>query len=274
MKLTLLTIVLDGMPWIASHWPELKKLDFDWQWLVAEGVSAPVGCTSWCAQQAPRLSEDGTTGYLDTLASYEPRVKVFRKELWQGKVAMLNFALKRESEPCLLVQADSDELWTAEQLAQLRELFLKHPKKNAAYFWCDYRLGPGVRITSRDTYGNQSSYEWLRAWRWEPWMSFKSHEPPVMAGADGKPIAINAFTHAETAKHGLIFRHEAWSTREQVARKAAFYGSAANKEHGQHYKDAVAGWERLQRNRKWPVKVKEFLPWVDEKCEAEKVQGP
>ena len=269
MKLVVFTLVLDGMPWIADFWPELRKLDFQWEWRVVEGVAAPQGCTSWCERIAPRLSDDGTTGYLDSIASFDPRIKLFRRELWHGKAAMCNAALGRMAEPALLLQADSDELWTAAQLTELRRLFITNPKKNAAYFWCDYRLGPNVRITSRDTYGNNSSYEWLRAWRWEPWMSFKTHEPPVLCDHDGKPIPLNAFSHAETEKSGLVFRHESWSTRKQVEFKSRYYGSASNKDHGADYKDAVTKWEAFQRNTTWPTKVKNWLPWMDERTEAD-----
>src|SRR6185503_8916213 len=90
MKLVFLTIVLDGMPWVTRHWPEFERLDFDWQWHVVEGAAANTACTSWCAPIAPRLSNDGTTQYLDALASYDHRVILHRKELWQGKLDMVN----------------------------------------------------------------------------------------------------------------------------------------------------------------------------------------
>lgn len=265
MKMVLFTLVLDGMPWIAEHYPVFRTLPFEWEWHVVEGVAAPDACTRWCAQQVPRLSEDGTTGYLDSIADLDPRIKLHRKDLWHGKVAMCNRVLQRMADRCLLVQIDSDEIWTAEQLTKLRALFIKHPKKNAAYFYCDYRLGPGISITTRNTYGNNTAYEWLRAWRWEPWMRFKTHEPPVMDG-----MTMNAFMHDETERLGLVFRHESWSTRKQVEFKARYYGSAANKEHGADYKDAVERWEKLQRNTVWPTKVRDWLPWADEKAEAVK----
>lgn len=273
MKLVFFTLVLDGMPWITEFYPQLRQLDFDWQWVVVEGVAAPEKCTSWCGQQAPRLSEDGTTGYLDSIASYDKRIVLYRKELWHGKVEMCNRAIHQTSEPCLLVQADSDELWTAAQLTTMREMFLKQPAKNAAYFRCHYMLGPRIEIMSRGGYGNNESYEWLRAWRWEPGMRFKTHEPPVMETLEGKAVPLNAFSHDETKKAGLVFRHESWSTLEQVKRKAAYYGTSANKEHGKDYKNAVEGWLRLQENTTWPVDLKDFLPWVGDGVEANITRG-
>jgi hypothetical protein len=269
MKLVVLTIVLDGMPWITRFWPELEKLSFDWQWHVVEGVAAPDACTSWCREQVPRLSEDGTTGYLDSIASFDPRVILHQKELWHGKVAMVNEPLSRMTESCLLLQADSDELWTAEQLTKLRKMFLAEPNKNAAYFRCRYRVGRGIEIVGHECYGNQSSYEWLRAWRWEQWMKFKSHEPPVLANLDGSPVPVNAFLHKETEETGLVFRHEAWSTEAQVRFKCDYYGSPASKEHGKDYEKGLEGWRKLQANRNWPVQeLAEFLPWVGKGVKA------
>lgn len=267
MKLCLLTIVLDGMPWITRHWPEFEKLDFDWQWHVIEGVARNTACTSWCAPATPRLSNDGTTGYLDSLADYDHRVILHRKELWQGKREMVNAPLRVMHEPCLLVQVDSDELWTAEQLTRLRQLFIEQPEKNSARFHCDYRLGPNIHITSRGGFGNHDDYEWKRAWRWTPGMLFASHEPPAFERFVERP-----FTYAETEATGLVFRHEAYSALKQVTAKSRFYGSPNNKQ-GHLYANAVEGWQRLQRNRVWPVTdLKQYLRFVGAGVVADLVQ--
>jgi len=265
MKLVFLTIVLDGMPWVTRHWPEFERLDFDWQWHVVEGAAANTACTSWCAPIAPRLSNDGTTQYLDALASYDHRVILHRKELWQGKLDMVNAPLRIMHEPCLLVQVDSDELWTAEQLTRLRQMFMDHPDRNCAHFHCDYRVGPNVHITSRNGFGNNDAYEWKRAWRWTPGMLFASHEPPAFA-----QLVEHPFTHGETEAAGLVFRHEAYSTLKQVAFKQTFYGSPNNKK-GHLYANAIEGWQRLQRNRTWPVDLEKFMPWVGSGVVADKI---
>jgi len=256
MLLEIITLALDAQPWITLHWPELVKLPFRFRWNIVEGVAANVKDTSWCSQLAPRLSKDGTTQYLDAIAACDPRIVIHRKEFWQGKTSMMNEPIRFMHEPCLLLQMDADELWTAAQLIEMREMFIQNPDKHQALFWCDYRVGRNIRITSRNSYGNNSGYEWLRAWRWSPGMFFASHEPPNMAGCP-----MMTLTHADTEKRGLVFRHESYSTRAQVTFKVSFYGSSNNPK-GHLYRDAVEGWERLQRNRKWPVnELKEFLPW-------------
>lgn len=268
MMLEIITIVLDGMPFIAHHHREFEKLPFPFRWHILEGVAANTLCTKWCAPMLPRLSNDGTTQYLDALAAYDYRVIIHRKELWQGKLAMVNEPLRYMHEPCLLLQVDSDELWTVEQLMKLRQMFIENPEKNCAYFRCDYRVGPNVRITSSEGYGNNSAYEWHRAWRWHRGLQFQSHEPPVLGNFQPKP-----FTHAETCEAGLVFRHEAYSTEKQVAFKQRFYGSAANPK-GHLYRDAVAKWRALQLNTKWPVDLKEYMPWVGEGVAADQIVKP
>jgi len=266
MNLEILTIVLDGMPFIAHHWRELEKLPFRFRWNIVQGVALNVNCTSWCNQIPPRLGLDGTPQYLASLAASDPRVILHTKEQWQGKLAMVNEPIRFMYEPCLLLQMDADEMWTAEQLIAMRQMFLDHPDKHQALFWCDYKVGPDLCITSRNTYGNNSGYEWLRAWRWKPGMSFASHEPPNLAGCP-----MMTLTHADTEERGLVFRHEAYSTKAQLAFKETYYGGANNPK-GHLYRDAVAGWERLQRNRKWPVnELKEFLPWVGDGVTVDRI---
>jgi hypothetical protein len=256
MKLHIITIALDAMPFIAMHLPVFRALPFPWTWTIIEGVAAPSFCTKWCNEIAPRLSKDGTTQYLDSIR-FDTRVRVFRSELWDGKVSMVNKALKHIHEPGLLLQVDADELWTADQLIKLHDLFTRDPSRNMAWFYCRYFLGPDIVITSRSNYGNNVEYEWQRAWRFEPGMKFRTHEPPVIEDIRPKP-----FTHAETERAGLVFDHMAYVTEAQLRFKEHYYG----------YPDALAHWRKLQHNTKWPARVRDFLPWVEDKAVAERIR--
>lgn len=254
--LTVLTIVKDGLPWIAQHYQELKRSGLDWQWHVVEGTAAPEACTAWCASQPPGLSTDGTTEYLNTLVASDTRIVLHRSELWHGKISMVNEPLKYIWQPCVLLQADADEMWTADQLRSIVQMFQDNPERNAAYFMCRYFLGPDVIISTRGGFGNHLDYEWLRAWRFNPGMRFKTHEPPSM---DGQPP--NAIMHDQTEALGLVFDHMAFATEAQVLAKVKYYGSAANKV-GHLYATALEGWHRLQDNQTWPATVRDFLPFV------------
>lgn len=259
MKLHIATIVLDGMPQIRWHLPILDQLQIPWHWHIAEGAAANVKDTSWCKPQASRLSRDGTTEYLNSLASH-PRVSLYRKQLWNGKVEMFNTMLANIKEPGVILQMDSDECWSAQQLKDLVTLFdtPEFSNKNCAYFYCRYYVGMNIVITSENTYGNKPG-EWLRAWRFTPGMKFERHEPPIMANFRAVP-----FLREMTAEQGLMFQHFAYCFPEQVAYKEKFYG----------YTNALAQWHRLQANKVWPVKLRDFLPWVKDEAVADLLWKP
>ena len=266
------TLALDAMPFVTWIYPELAKLQFEWEWHVMEGVAAPSNCTSWVRQMAPRLSNDGTNGYLRELASFDRRVLHHEKEIWPGgKVQMCNVPLRHLHEPRLLWQIDADEIWKAEQITTMRNLFIRNKAKNCAWFRCRYFVGPDVVLTNRDGFGNNGAYEWVRAWKISPGHRFETHEPPKLGG--DQPFVPIPFTRDETEKEGLIFDHYAWATETQVAFKSSYYGSSNNKEHGADYRDAVKGWRALQRNESWPVtEVNAYLPWVGAGVTTERTQ--
>jgi hypothetical protein len=255
MKLHVISICLDAMPWIAYHLPVFNTLDLDWHWHVVEGVGRNILDTSWVKGIPPRLSIDGTTEYLDSIKSHK-RVTIYRKPQWEGKVAMVNAPLMEIKEPGIVMQVDSDELWSKAQIEQIVYMFNAHPSRDMAQFKCRYYMGPDTVITSENTYGNHLDYEWYRAWRWAPGMLFEKHEPPVMQGTNG-----NKFSIAETVAEGLVFEHYAYATEEQVAFKERYYG----------YAGAVEQWNKLQANKVWPTSLKNFCKWVKDDAIVDKL---
>lgn len=266
MILHFFTIVKDGQPFISLHYPVLRQLSHDWTWTVVEGTAAPEADTSWVAPSTPGLSADGTTEYLESLCAFDRRVRHLKGAWWHGKAAMCNAACELIQEPGLLWQIDADELWTADQIGLMAQMFISDKKKNAARFFCRYFVGPDIAITSRNGYGNHPQYEWNRVWRVQPGIRFKTHEPPCLENFEERP-----FHHKETEKAGLVFDHLAYATEKQVAFKAEYYGSPNNKK-GELYKGALAGWTRLQENNKWPVTdLSEFMPWVGKNVIANRI---
>lgn len=252
MKLCLFTIVLDGMRFLPAQFYTFNRLRIPWMWYVVEGAAANVADTSWCCRQSPRLSNDGTTQFMDELSRSHPNVKHFPKAWWEGgKVQMCNRALEAIHEPCVLMQMDADEMWTAEQLERIVAKF-EHSNIAAARFYCNYFVGPNIVTIGENCYGNNPG-EWLRAWRFTPGMTFERHEPPVLRGVDGVYLY-----REDTRGDGLVFDHYAYTFYEQVAYKEQFYG----------YTHAMQRWCRLQANTQWPCKLKEFLPWVDDRVLA------
>lgn len=275
------TIVLNGEPFIRHHIQVFQGLPFEWHWHIVEGVAALKHDTAWSLANGGRIddgfhlggrSKDGTTDYLDELQqAYPGQVTVYRKPLgsfWDGKLEMVNAPLVNLQGPCLLWQVDVDEYWTGDQIATCRELFMAHPERKAAFFWCHYYVSPELIITTRDRYGNNSSFEWLRAWRYEPGDRWISHEPPMLGNRwfqlkaflrrlRGRPVKVrlarlNAFRHDVTEARGLVFTHLAYVIPEQLAFKEQYYG----------YAQAQELWRRLGRETRLPVLLKQYFAWV------------
>ena len=252
MKLEIFTIVLDGMPYLPAHLPVFSSLNCDWHWTIAEGAAMNVKDTAWCRPQPPRLSRDGTAEYLNAIRNH-PRVTVIQRQSWNGKVEQCNACLEHIAEPCVLLQMDVDEIWSAKQLHALLHFFHGNPHFQSAEFFCRYFVGPNIIITSNNTYATRPG-DWHRAWRFEPWVKFLKHEPPVL-NRSTDPRA----TREQTWDYGLVFEHWAYAMESQVAFKEKYYG----------YRDAVKHWKRLQYNQTWPVRLGDFFPWVKDNTTAD-----
>jgi hypothetical protein len=179
-------------------------------------------------------------------------------------------------EECLLWQVDADELWTAEQIIRCRELFIANPEKRAAYYWCHFFVGPDHVITTRNTYGNNSSFEWLRSWRFKPGDRWESHEPPglfhrfepwrqwarLLRGKRLRPpfsaTDPEVFSHAETEAAGLIFQHLAYVIAPQLKFKETYYG----------YQGAPERWRDMLAQKHFPLALKDYFPWVKDEAQV------
>jgi hypothetical protein len=275
------TIVLNGEPFIRHHLEVFQQLPFRWHWHIIEGVAALAHDTAWSLANGGRidpachaggLSNDGTREYLDALLRDRPgQVTVYRKPggaFWNGKLEMANAPLANIQEPCLLWQVDVDEYWTPEQIIACRRLFQEDPEPRAAFFRCHFYVGAELVVSSRETYGNNSSVDWLRVWRFQPGNRWTSHEPPMLVGRwqllhagfrrllGKRPKVrlknLKAFSHAVTEAHGLVFTHLAYVLPIQVAFKEQYYG----------YRGARQQWETLQAQERFPVALKDYFPWV------------
>jgi hypothetical protein len=266
------TIVLNGEPFIRYHFDVFRRLWFRWHWHLIEGVASLVQDTAWSVAAGGRidpdahvsgLSVDGTTAYLDQIAAEDPqRISIYRKpagSFWKGKREMVSAPLSKIREECLLWQVDADELWTSDQIAAMRQLFVDHPNRTAAHYWCHYVPAPGAVITTRYNYAADPAVDWLRTWRYRPGDRWKAHEPPTLVR--GRRIGAvdvgeqKPFLHDETEDAGAVFQHFAYATEEQVQFKQRYYG----------YTDALAGWCELRdavRAAKGPVRLGDYLPWV------------
>lgn len=264
------TIVLNGEPFIRHHIDLFRHLPFDWHWHIVEGVADLRHDTAWALANGGRidhrqhnngLSIDGTSGYLDDLAALFPyNISIYRPEpgtFWDGKLSMVNAPLEAIRQECLLWQVDVDEFWTAEQICTARQLFLDHPDRIAAFYWCRFFVGKHLMVSSRNCYSQNPAFEWLRTWRFTPGCRWQAHEPPQLhfPNSDGTTIdlaSLNPFTHAETEAKGLVFQHFAYLLPQQLRFKESYYG----------YSQALFHWIRLQKEREFPIRLADFFPWV------------
>jgi glycosyltransferase involved in cell wall biosynthesis len=271
------TIVLNGEPFIRHHIDSLKHLPFKWHWHIVEGVAELNHDTAWSLQHGGRivdelhkdgLSNDGTTEYLDQLVQQYPiNITIYRKpsgQFWDGKLEMVNAPLGNITEKCLLWQIDVDEFWRADQLMAARQLFLDQPDRTAAFYWCHFFVGPDKVVSTRNCYSQNPAQEWLRTWSFRPGMRWGAHEPPILVENDGSGgarnvAAVNPFRHHETEAAGLIFQHFAYALEKQLAFKETYYG----------YRDAIAGWRRLQGQTKFPVLLRDFFRWVQDDTQVD-----
>jgi len=266
------TIVLNGEPFIRYHLDVFRRLPFRWRWHIVEGVASLVHDTAWSLEAGGRidhaahaggLSIDGTTAYLDEIATDEPeRISVYRKArgaFWEGKREMVSAPLPNIREECLLWQVDADELWTAEQLVSMHRLFREDRERSAAYYWCHYVPAPGAIVATRYNYAANPEVEWLRTWRYRPGDRWEAHEPPTLVRPErGGVVEVakqHPFLHDETERAGAVFQHFAYATEAQVRFKESYYG----------YSGAVGRWRALRgavRSAEGPVRLGDYLPWV------------
>ncbi len=268
------TIVLNGEPFIRYHLERMKALSCPWQWHIVEGLADLKHDTAWSLSFGASLptdvvregrSVDGTAEYLDGIARENPgQITIYRApngRMWDGKLEMVGAPLVNLHEECLLWEIDSDELWTTEQFARLRELFLRYPDRTAAVFYCWYFVGPDLAINRKRRY---PEIEWRRAWRFRPGMKWAAHEPPVLAApvqaAGGAVQYVDVmrqrpFTPAEMEQLGLVFQHFAYVVEPQLTFKEKYYG----------YSGITGQWNRLQEHQDFPVPLKTYFnwPWVD-----------
>ena len=246
-----MTIVLNGMPFIKEHKAIFEQLKVPWRWHIVEGVALPLKCTGWCqhvllTDHKNWLSNDGTTEYLDSITC--DQIRVYRQATpkpWAGKLDMCNAPLASICAGSVLHELDVDEFWSAPQLEKIHALFTEQ-NGGRGWYYCDYYLGPDICMVDNKVYpAAQLGAIWVRTHRYagQPWLA---HEPPTMA-FQGREVA-----HAETESLGLVFKHFAYCTPEQLRFKENYYRRPG----------ALAAWNALQANSQWPAYPGLYLRWV------------
>lgn len=260
-----LTLVLNGLPFLRHHEPVLRGLEVPWRWRIVEGVAELKNDTAWslknggyfpCGMARDGLSIDGTSAYLNRLEKLHPKkIRIIRQKAalpWAGKVAMVQAAMQGVRDGDLLFQLDSDELWSRSRLEQVMKLFRSRPDWQWARLPCRFFFGSDLFTEGENQYGNGRD-EWLRVWRYRKGDHWQSHEPPCLIRRDtGRPVTEEpGLGRREARALNLSFDHYAYATEGQVRFKEIYYG----------YRDAVRLWRSLQQMPPGSL-VRRCLPWV------------
>jgi hypothetical protein len=258
MKKIAFTIVLNGMPYIKQQYEVIPKV-FD-EWYIIEGATRPVYDTGWCSNISKKFysdkftSIDGTSEFLDSIAS--DKIKIIRKnDFWDGKVEMCN-SFMNQIENCSLMQIDVDEVWDIETLNDILNYSESNDYFDGMLFKCNYYVGSDLITIGENCYGNNPN-EWCRFWKIKNKTFWVSHEPPRIRGC------TKFLTRDYTKSKNWTFNHYAYALQSQLEFKENFY----------NYKGAVEQWKKLQENTVFPCKLKNFLPWVDDKVEVIRIKN-
>jgi len=242
------TLVYNGMPFIKYHLEVFKMLPFKWHWHIIEGP-AQHGQDRGSKHHKARggdvtvTQDDGTTAYLNEIMS-DPRVTVYRKDIWNGKVDMANAPLQNIKEKCVLWQIDSDELYSLEDLTKAYNLFMMRPEKNIGIIGFYQFVGPNKYVLELDKYDTLldtwGTHKYARLFRYVPGLKWTSHAPPTLSYDKIKSIDLNMRIH-----------HYAYVLEKQIEFKSQYYG----------YRKFLDKWRKLQETD-GVVKLGDFFPWL------------
>ena len=259
LPVSFFTIVYNGMPFIKRHLDRFNQMPFPWHWHVIEGLSCVAGDSGSNGHHArggrpPKdakgfLSADGTTEYLDELATL-PNVTVYRNDkIWASKLDMVNRPLANIDYECVLWEVDVDEFYPSASMLELYNMFVANPKKTVAILpHIDFLGKTKYVIRNGDSWGSQN---FPRPWRYKPGYAWKSHEPPILINKRGQSLLkINPFRGAEVGHLG--YHHYNYALPEQIKFKETYYG----------YKDLYEGWLKMQ-DMPGRVHVHDFFKFID-----------
>jgi hypothetical protein len=234
MKKIAFTPVLNGMSFLKKQYNFIPNM-FD-HWYIIEGVlnNKNDGCHNGNVvvdQFVDKnfLSIDGTTEYLDSIKCNN--ISIIRKNKpWDGYVEMAN-AIMNNVEDCILFYIDVDEFWDKDTVLDVSK-FLEKSSVNTLKFMCYYFVGKDRYVFEQNKFGN-NWFEWMRAWRIDQKMNFKTLQPPELYNNND----IKFLEKNETFARGWAFTHYAYALEEQIIFKEKFHNHA----------NLLNNWKNLQK---------------------------
>lgn len=228
-----------------------KMLDY---WVIVEGVALPGGSTNWCNKLEETESNDGTIKKIKDMEMTWSNVRIVDIPFngWISKDAMVNTALiddrmttraiiAKQANRLFLWQLDCDEQWTADQMAEA-ERMLVEADADCGCFHANHYVGKDLIAKGTWGEGNDPTdplkNAYRRLWRWKG-QNFKTHEPPVLEGGNGKEILLPQ-----------RFNHYSYYFEKDVIFKSQYYNG---------YENIHTKWLSLQKETNFPQPINRLI---------------
>ena len=262
MKRIAFTIILNGLHHLKHNdYAEYLAKNLDY-WIIVEGACQSQGSTKWCKEMPDKWhkggqSIDGTTDFIcDLRAKYPNKIThyVIRNEMWDSKDQMINHAIfhikdEMKINNCFLFEIDIDEQWTIEQMAEAEQMLIDQGGKTGL-FLADFYVGEN--LLAKGEWGEGKKLPYRRLWKWEG-EYFKTHEPPVLEGGNGREILLPQ-----------RFKHYAYYFEQDVKFKNDWYGG---------HEGIYERWLALQKETEFPQPISRLITggWGKTKTEIAKI---
>ena len=217
MKISYITIVLNGMPFLQYCLESM--LPFAHEIIIIEG-GVP---NCMFAANEDGSSKDGTVEFLQKFSSDKSNVKIIQGK-WKSKCEMQNAALKHATGDYVWL-VDSDEFYRKPDIERMIQILQKDSTITQVnfilyHFWkgFDYIFDCPELFTS--------PYECRRIFKNYPGASFSTHRPPTMIwpGYDKSVGNMNTLGGLAVRELGIDLLHYSYVLFEQVKQKQEFYG--------------------------------------------------
>lgn len=260
MKISYITIVLNGMPFLPYCLESM--LSFAHEIIVVEG--AVPNCMF--AANEDGSSKDGTVEYLQKFSFGKPHVKVLRGK-WLGKCEMQNEALKYATGDYVWL-VDSDELYCKSSIEKMMQTLQENSTITQVNF-IPFNFWKGFDYIFECPEFFTYPYEYRRIFKNHSGAKFYTHRPPTMTwpGYNMPTQDMHALGGLDVRELGVSLLHYSYVLPGQVKQKQEFYGRMASPEilgvnRNIWYKECFEKW--TPKNRK-EIEQK-YSIWMGNKC--------
>lgn len=265
MKICICTLVLNEIQWLEKLYTQHRNWEGLVKWIFVESADRVYAETNPTLVSKEGLSVDGTTEYLEKLASEDPRIVHIKygfcssQDRAQGKCEARSQYLKEMESirPDYFIVVDADEFYPKTSQASINEI-LEKPGRDRMWSLClkhreiwfppFYQKLQYLPRFSYEVVGGFWSIPYCRIWKWFPNLSYLNHNTPSMSAACPLDRYMRRLDGVESSPY---FVHTGFASKlETRAAKNRYY-----EERG----------EKVDRRRSWYCDSrKAFETWTPE----------